>query len=121
MSETLIKEFGPDIVEGLPEGQKIKMKGTLFDTIWIWEEFERSGNQVLLVEDVIEELKRIPKRFHQSHIPHVMGANSRIFQLPISVFQYDIKAKIVKLYHNILIFSKQVNKINFEIIQIFYL
>jgi hypothetical protein len=56
-----IREFGPDFVRGMPEGQTIWMVGTEYDDTTIWEECEPLGTQNLRSEDIIEELKKIPK------------------------------------------------------------
>jgi len=60
MSDREIREFGPDVVWGMPDDQKIKMTGTRQKNITVWEEFRPIGTQHLKSEDIIEELKNVP-------------------------------------------------------------
>lgn len=60
MPEYTICEYGSDIVLGMPEGQKIKMRNFLFENITIVEEDAPIGTQKLKAIDIIEELKNVP-------------------------------------------------------------
>lgn len=59
--ETGIYEYGSDVVNGMPEGQKIKWTdATTSSRIHVLEEYEPIGTQNLKIEDIIEELNKIP-------------------------------------------------------------
>jgi hypothetical protein len=60
--EITIHEYGPDVVTGMPEDQKIRWKDAItISRIHILEEFEPIGTQKLKTEDIIEELNKLPK------------------------------------------------------------
>lgn len=60
MYDAVIQEFGPDIILGMPKDEKMKMLGSQFKNITIWEEVEPLATQHLTAEDVIEELVKVP-------------------------------------------------------------
>jgi len=81
--------FGPDFVRGMPEGQTIWMVSTEYDNITIWEECEPLGTQPLKTEDVIEELKAIPKNI-LNYVTSVV----------LSPFSSEADPALRKLFHD---------------------
>ena len=65
MLENNVCEYGPDIVLGMPKGQTIEMNNTIFENITIVDEYDPSGTQKLKAEDIIEEIKKIPKNIRK--------------------------------------------------------
>jgi hypothetical protein len=65
MLEYTVCEYGPDIVLGMPDGQKTKMRNFLFENITIVEEDAPMGTQKLKADDIIEELEKIPKNIRK--------------------------------------------------------
>lgn len=60
-----ICEYGSDIITGLPNGQKIKCKDTIYLNIHILEEYEPMSTQHLKTEDIIEELDKVSKNIRR--------------------------------------------------------
>jgi hypothetical protein len=64
--KTEIHEYGSDVINGLPKGQKIKWSEFITTSkIHILEEYEPTGAQHLKAEDVIEELNKIPENIRK--------------------------------------------------------
>jgi len=64
--ETEIHEYGSDVINGLPKGQKIKWREFITTSrIHILAEYEPTGAQHLKVEDIIEELNKIPENIRK--------------------------------------------------------
>ena len=61
MPEPEIREFGPDVIWGLPVDQKMKMVITYHRSTKILEEAVPIGDQHLKSEDIIYELEKLPK------------------------------------------------------------
>jgi len=57
----VVKEFGFQVLLGLPEDQTLPMRKTHYDHIKIYAEDVPLGTQRLITEDIIEELDEIPK------------------------------------------------------------
>jgi hypothetical protein len=61
MSEPIIKEFGPEVLLGMPgDYPPIKMTGWPYKGATVWEEVDPIGTQHLKAEDIIEKLKSFP-------------------------------------------------------------
>ena len=60
MPEPEIREFGPDVIWGLPVDQKMKMVITYHRSTKILEEADPIGAQHLKSEDIIYELEKLP-------------------------------------------------------------
>ena len=57
----MVYEYGPDVVNGMQDGKKIKWNDTTTTSrIHILAEHEPIGTQRLITEDVIEELNKVP-------------------------------------------------------------
>lgn len=73
MSERMVCEYGPDIVHGMPQGQRMKMVHTVFENITVVEEFEPIGTQRLRAEDIVEELRKVPDNIRRYIISVVLS------------------------------------------------
>jgi hypothetical protein len=58
-------EYGPDIILGMPQGQKIKVKEAIYSGTHIVEEYDFTGRQNLKIEDIVEELKKLPNNIRK--------------------------------------------------------
>ena len=65
MPEFNVREYGSDVIFGMPDGPKTKWKETAYLGVYILEEYEPIGTQNLKTEDLINELGKVPNNIRK--------------------------------------------------------